>query len=269
MRTLPQILGGYPRRFDHVKGADGRHDFDLVVDHRQIAVEVTTYVEPEIAKFEAALIPHSIHHGAPDLEWSWEIRVEESVRLEGLMDRIRPLLVRLETLGVTGLGSPGRYDAQPMVRYAGRSPDRRVPAEVRDLMTLGVDTAWADIAGSDTTVEFLRKSTHASGGSEYLVTAAVEQVSQRKVGVLSRPLALDRDERHLFVWFHADLGGMRDFSLWSGQPEWAPTPILPCTIDHCWAAAWSSTPGEGLGHVVIWEASRGGGWQYPASLSVH
>lgn len=115
-------------------------------------------------------------------------------------------------------------------------------------------------------VEFLRRSTHASGGSEALVTEEVNRAATEKSEVLSRPAALLRQERHLFVWLDADLCGEKEFALWSGQPRYAPWPLLPRHIDHCSVGSWSLTPGEGIGHAVIWVADRERPWRYPDQL---
>ena len=266
MRVLPKTLGGKAKRVDMPDGADGLHDFDLIRDTGSVAVEVRSCVDPIQARFEDALDDHAIHRAPRGLSHSWELRLHESVAVKGLIDVDKPLLAELETLGVSGLGRRQRFPHEPMVRYVGDLGGRSVaPNAVQRLIDLGVDTAWAgDRADGELTVEFLRRSTHSSGASEALVTEEVDSALIHKSDVLSRQPALFRQERHLFVWLDADLCGEKEFALWSGRPDFAPRPTLPSHIDHCSVACWSSTPGEGIGHVVIWEADRDGPWRYPA-----
>ena len=265
MRSLRLSLGGDTERFDSPGGPSGVHDFDVV--HQagpRIAVEVTACIDRTAAKFEAALNDHAIHVAVPDLRQSWEVRLYEQVRVKGLINRVLPLLVALEARRVTGVARPGPHDIEAFVRFDGSNNDAAVPEAVHALIELGVDTAWAfDREDGGLSVEFLRRSGSASGNTEPLVTAEVERAVAEKQTTLSRPSALSRDARHLFVWLEADFCGKIHFALWSGHPEAAPAPNIPKPIDHVWVAGWSSTPGQGIGHVVIWEAPRGGDWRYP------
>ncbi|MDP8930435.1 MAG: hypothetical protein M3O70_18175 [Actinomycetota bacterium] len=134
------------------------------------------------------------------------------------------------------------------------------------MFELGVDTAWAfDRPDGRRSVEFLRRSGGESNRTEHLVTAEVDRAAAKE-RVLSRPAAVERDTRHLFAWLDPDFCGDVEFGLWTGRPEAAPPPKLPPSIDHVWVAMWSLTPGEGIGHVVVWEEARGTGWRYPPAV---
>jgi hypothetical protein len=269
MRCLRRILDGDIEKLDVPGGPSGVHDFDVV--HQagsRIAVEVTACIDLTAAQFEAALNNHAIHLDVPGLRQSWEVRLHEQVRVKGVINRVVPLLMDLEARLVTGVARPGTYDHDAMVRYDGSNDNATVPKAVLALIELGVDTAWAFHRKDGVlSVEFLRRSGSAAGNTETLVTTEVERAAKDKHAALSRPTALRRDERHLFVWLEADFCGQVHFAMWSGHPAAAPVPDIPEPIDHVWVAGWSSTPGQGIGHAVIWEATRGGGWQYPVVLS--
>lgn len=268
MRSLGLLLGGQVERLDLPGSLSGIHDFDVVVeDGRRIAVEVTACIDKAAAQFESALDSHSTHIDVPGLRRSWEVRLHEGVRVKGLIKRVAPLLVTLENEGVSGVFRRWSPDNEPMVLHEGAlGADERKAAQA--LIDLGADTAWAfDRSDGHSSVEFIRRSGSSSANSEPLVTAEVACAAENKRTALSRPSALRRAARHLFVWLDSDYCGRTHFALWSGQPAAAPPPALPSPIDHGWVAGWSMTPGQGIGYVVIWEAARGGRWRYPSALS--
>lgn len=267
---MDKLLGGSSAPRD-VPGADsGLHDFDVTLpDGTVAAVEVTTCIDEEAARFEAALEEHAVHLDVAGIERSWAIRLAESTRLDGLMERLTSHLIELEQRGIDGVARPGPLDSTPMVRYrrSGRTSDR-VCVEVQRVLDLGVDTAWAfDRSDGRQSVEFIRRSRGGSGNTQHLVTAEVERAATVKEQVLSRRPAQERSSRHLFVWLDPDFCGEVQFGLWSGHPAGAPPPNLPPSIDVVWVAAWSLTPGEGIGHVIVWQATNPGGWRYPSSAA--
>lgn len=269
MRVLEELLEGSSERQDLPGDASGRHDFDVTLpDGTVVAVEVTACIDEEAAGFEAALKQHAVHFDVDGVERSWEIRLAEATRVNGLIERITSRLVELERWGIDGLARPGPFDTSPMVRYgpaAGASGHDRVAVE--QVLDMGVDTAWAfDRADGRQCVEFIRRSGGGSGNTEYLVTAEVERAAAIKDSVLSRPSSQARDSRHLFVWIDPDFCGAVEFGLWSGHPAAAPRPSLPPSIDEVWVAMWSLTPGEGIGYVVVWHGTSENGWRYPSSL---
>lgn len=267
-RVLPLLMDVAIERVDVPGGPPGRHDFELVTGERRIAVEVTACVDPEAASFADALDEHALHRSVPDVSRSWEVRLHENARLAGLIEDVGPLLADLDELRVTGLARLGEYDQEPLIRLDQDAVTSDVREAVSALFDLGVDTAWSHLAheGSQV-VEFIRRSSGGSARTEDRVTTVVNQAALAKAEVLSRPAATDLDERHLFVWIDSDLCDDVEFSLWTGYPPAAPPPHLPDAIDHVWVAAWSLTPGEGVGHLVIWEALRGGPWRYPEAVA--
>jgi len=269
-RVLSRLTGANLEPLDVIGGAPGQHDFDLVHDDgRRIAVEVTACIDWDAARFVDALERQASHHDVDRLHHSWELRLFETTQVRGLIDEMIPRLIQIEAAGVVGLARTGLFDDGPMVRFGSSHSDHSVPAAVSELLALGVDTAWASPRpGSQGSVEFIRRSLGGSGRTENLVTDEVDRAARNKVAVMSRAAAAEGSERHLFVWLDADFCGDVEFSLWSGYPDTARPPALPRPIDHAWVGCWSLTPGEGIGHVVIWEAARGRPWRYPDVLSI-
>ena len=270
MKSLQQLLGGQVQRLDRPGGPSGLHDFDLTCKSgKRIAVEVTACVDKTTAEFVAALDKQAVHLDVTGMRRSWDVRLNERVRLTVLIGEVAPCLATLERHDVSGMAQPWKYNDQIMLRSESTFSESATEAHVaaQALINLGVDTAWAfDRLDGQQSVEFVRRSGNASGNSETLVTAEVDRAAETKRAVLSRPSAMSRDGRHLFVWLDSDYCGQTHFALWSGHPASAPPPTLPSSMDHTWVAGWSSTPGEGIGFVVIWEAERGTGWHYPAAL---
>lgn len=266
-RVLPMLMDGDIERVDVPGGPPGLHDFELANSERRIAVEVTACIDAQAASFVDALDARAAHKDVSDLSRSWEVRLHEDTRLAGLIKDIGPLLADLERSGITGLARPGEHDQEPLILLAKdriTSHDRDV---VSALFQLGVDTAWSHpVEPGPQLVVFIRRSGGGSARTEDRVTAVVNQAAISKEEVLSRTAATELDDRHLFVWIDPDLCDDVEFSLWAGHPRAAPPPDLPEPIGHAWVSTWSLTPGEGVGHVVVWEASRGGSWRYPTAL---
>lgn len=265
-RILRQLTAEHVEKVDR-DGVSGVHDLDVVhSDGRRTAVEVTMCIDPDAAGFVAALEEHGAVHFNVGLNRSWQIRLHESVQVRGLIDRITSLLEELERRNINGIARPGDYEPEPLVRYDSDEGSLAIPDAVYRLLTHGVDTAWAfDEHEGQQRIEFIRRSGGGSGCTEHLVTEEVERAAIAKEAVLSRPTAGERDARHLFVWLDPDYC-VAEFALWSGRPSSAPSPDLPQVIDHVWVACWSLTPGQGSGHVVVWEAPRGEAWDYPDAL---
>lgn len=266
MRVIRQLLDAETERTDLRDGPDGLHDFDAMTEGRTLAFEVTACIDSDLAGFDAVPDRDAIHCRVPGVGWSWAVRVEESTRLRGHIDRVAPLLAQLEAAGVTGLADTRASDSEFFVRYATEDASPVARSVVEACFSAGIDTAWAFAPDGDgPVVVFERRSRHGSSRSEFLVTAEVNRAAQAKAGVLGRDHARARDAAHLFVWLDPDLcrEGV-EFAMWSGYPGEAPRPLLPEVIDHVWVAMWSLTPGEGMGHVIVWEASRGGQWRHAA-----
>jgi hypothetical protein len=264
MRVITHLLDARIDRTDLRGGPTGLHDFDATVGSRTLAFEVTACIDSTLARFFAVPDRDAIHWGVEGLRRSWVLRLDESTMLRGLIEVLAPLLRQLEDAGVTGLGKPRIDDFETFIRYEEGSTAEVAPSVIEACFAAGIDTAWAIVREADEqVVVFERRSRHGSGRTEYMVTEEVNRAARAKADVLGREAARRRDAAHLFVWLDPNLcrEGI-EFAMWSGYPSAAPRPILPESIDHVWVAMWSLTPGEGIGYVNVWEASRDGEWRY-------
>ncbi len=229
---VAQLIGGTPTVRDGHGAPPSTHDFDVVLaDGRVIALEVTQEVVP------AVLAQRSTE---AKLEWSfdrldseWVVDVREPADARALNAEIEDILALLEASGVDSLlvgrdeipseiGPPlGRLGIRLLHRLGPSSPGR-------------VIIGGASVAGST---------------SPSLVAAVVADHSSRADNVKKLSKADSADERHLFIWIHADRHPVIAAMSFSDVP--AEHPSLPARIDVVWIASAFERPS-------VWRYDRSG-----------
>lgn len=251
-------LGGRPTRRD-VPGTSGAHDYDVCLDDRVVALEVTRAAVEKVHAQRKAIDDGS--WGEPGLTSSWDVQVEAATssdpgaRIRTLATKAPALLARLEALGVSHVGPvPGAL-----------SSDEVIAAE-RELRALGVQSASS--SGLPPAGEAARLYVGTLGVAGVLdgtaVNEAVERAARDNAAKLATAAA---DERHLFVWADWSDGAVEAALLLgrvAGQP-----PELGDGIDAVWVATWAPGVAYHCHASRLWRASAGGTWRFIPPPDVH
>lgn len=246
-RVLLAALGA-----DRVEQRDGpgapsaTNDFDVYLEDRRIAVEVTRVTDPDLEQFGRALGSGVLR--LPILERAWVLALDEGTHVRALEREVEGLLRDLERLGVDEVDR----DLGAVTRER-RGGDMVEGSEAAVRLTgLGVNRA-ACVATEPGVVRLLWPAVAAFEHPDAVVSP-IEVRAADKVPKLHRA---DGDERHLFVWVDA-LAWPQHLSLRSGRVHEARPPRLQPGVDVVWAAAWVGTAPPRL---PIWRASAGGAWR--------
>ena len=119
-----------------VPGASPRtHDYDLHVDDRVIALEITSATDGDVRSFWDTV--HDQEWEEPSLSRSWGLTLKPGTRNKGLREKVAPLLRTLETEDVENFhnrsGSALKKQSAALNPKASAASDRRDPPSIRPL----------------------------------------------------------------------------------------------------------------------------------------
>jgi hypothetical protein len=96
--VVATCTGGRVIERDVLRAPDSTVDFDIELPSGELlALEVTTHVDRQEA--EMASVAHKYQFDAPALSRSWSVTIQTSTRLNGLQERLVPLLQQMERRG--------------------------------------------------------------------------------------------------------------------------------------------------------------------------
>ena len=237
--VLRKILGGTVVPRDVPGAPPGTHDFDLVLDGRTDAVEVTMSTDPEVLAHWRAV--GAEEWPAPELQNSWMLNVTPPAPIRVLRAEVGPLLRAVEQDGIPAFG-------------LGRSA--RTP-EIERLHQLHVKSGA--VLKDWLPPQILVSHTGAGSVGIDPVVRAVEAEAWKPDNreKLRRAIA---DERHFFVWidsFASPAGGSAIGFMGIALPNGC---NLPPEMDTVWVAILADDPTWEAGRR-LWRFDRRSGWQ--------
>jgi hypothetical protein len=240
-KIVAKKVGGTCEPQDVPGAPDETHDFDVVVDGRRLALEVTSAVDGAMAALRRHAFGRS--HRAPSLSYDWWLGVpmNPAPRMRTLIPSVVTQLEVFERHGV----------AEARDRSLDRVPELRQAVDA--MFKLGVDRATRLDPPDPGDTAVLLFSLHGGLGSDF---GKLNDFIARCATANEKKLArADGDERHLFVWVYEDTAELTMATL----PPPSEVPSLPETIDVVWAATPAGDPDAMWG--TLWRLRRGGSWE--------
>jgi hypothetical protein len=231
------ILDGYAVPRDLPGAPDGTHDFDVLLSHKCVALEVTRAANERVLSTLAAAFRRPFP--APGLANSWLLSIPTvgpaPPAVKEIVKRSPPLLAVYEQHGLSEITSQ---------LYPGQAPAAVVDASTT-LVRLGVSRArvW-DVDGAPQ-LWFI-----GHGGVSSNVDAVNRLAAEHAARNAEKLLAAQADERHLFIWMDKSQADA-ELAMHTGPPPDTP-PVLPHGVDVVWIANPS-------GH--LWRSRPPGSWE--------
>lgn len=212
----------------------GMHDFELLLDDRVVALEVTSIADEDALGLWAAVRKRTL--AAPSLSRVWGLGLRDSrVRIDPVFETG---VSRLEVLEANGIDA---FDHSPPLA----TWPNEAKAALANLRGLGVMTGASEAGGDDGGRIFLGVVgtgiwSHSSDLNDALHPAIEHNIDKLR--------AAAADERHLFVWLtwtsHESQAALLYLQNLGQLPESDPD-LLPQGLDVLWACPERMMPDRG------------------------
>lgn len=262
-------MGGRVTRVDPGGGAVQLHDFDLhLTDGPTIAFEVTRHNTPDSLRTAAEVSKRKWE--TPQLRETWAVDAIPSFNVKAMHSEVGPLLAEFERVGVQSvLLRADMFGDRRYVRPG--SAEHLEKLEAADVVSVGLRmyelgarlVCSLGAAGDEAASVIIGETSSAGSTGPSIVAEVAAHHANLPDNAAKLAAAMDRAERHMFVWIEASRPeataalAFADAPGTSVLPEEAPD--LPQTIDAVWVAS-------AFRSARVWRYHRLEGW---ADLGVY
>ena len=269
MEIVRNFLGGTATQVDPGGGAVQLHDFDFhLTEGPTIAFEVTRHNTPDSLRTAAEVTKRKWN--LPQLRDTWVVDATSSFNVKAMHREVGVLLAEVERAGIgsvllrSDMFGDRRYVRPGTVEHLAKLESAGVVSVGLRLYELGARLVYSlGAAGSEPASVVIGETSSAGSTGSSIVADVAAHHANLPDNASKLAGAMDRAERHLFVWIEASRPEATAALAFADAPGTAvlpeEAPDLPQAIDAVWVAA-AFKPAR------VWRYHRIGGW---ADLGVY